>query len=98
MRVHPDGNTVVFARERTFERGRASEILVFHDEQSRSELQLTVNNNLEDEPCWSPTGSTVLFTSDRSGSRGLWKCDAWGERSRASSSTPPAEPEVGEAN
>lgn len=97
VRVHPDGNTVVFARERTFERPDSREIFVSTIDGSRSELRLTVNNNLEDEPCWSPTGSTVLFTSDRSGSKSLWKCDASGNNP-GQFLTPPAGAKDGEAD
>ncbi|MFY9342065.1 MAG: hypothetical protein WAT39_06235 [Planctomycetota bacterium] len=71
-RVHPDGVTVVFARERENDDPRSRELFVSTLDNSRAEVRLTQNTGLDDEPCWSPDGERILFTSDRGGAAGLW--------------------------
>jgi hypothetical protein len=97
VRLHPDGNTVVFARERNYARPDSREVYVSTIDGSRSELRLTLNSDLDDEPCWSPDGGVVLFTSDRSGSGRLWKCNASGTNP-GEFLTPPAGESDGEAD
>jgi Tol biopolymer transport system component len=77
-RLHPDGNTVVFARERAVDDPSSREIFVSTLDGSRGEVRLTQNTGLDDEPCWSPDGSRILFTSDRSGTAALWQMTADG--------------------
>ncbi len=77
-RLHPDGNTVVFARERDPDDPGSREIFVSTLDGSRGEVRLTQNTGLDDEPCWSPDGSLILFTSDRSGTAALWQMAADG--------------------
>ena len=78
-RLHPDGVQVVFTRERAHDDDGSRELFVSSIDNSRAELRLTVNADADDGPCWSPTGATVLFSSDRAGERRLWRCDADGQ-------------------
>ena len=71
-RLHPDGNTVVFSRERSNDDPDSRELIVAVIDGSRAELRLTENNVLDDEPCWSPDGARILFASQRSGPKSLW--------------------------
>ncbi|MFM1873266.1 MAG: hypothetical protein RL398_2688 [Planctomycetota bacterium] len=77
-RIHPDGNRVVFARERSPSSPSSTELFVSTIDGSAAELRLTQNTSYDGWPCWSPDGSSVLFVSDRDGARGLWRCDADG--------------------
>ncbi|MEO6596266.1 MAG: hypothetical protein ABIP94_16075 [Planctomycetota bacterium] len=77
-RVHPDGNTVVFSRERSNGDRDSRDLFLSSIDGSRAELRLTVNNALDDEPCWSPDGAHVLFASERAGPKSLWLIDAAG--------------------
>lgn len=89
VRVHPDGNTVVFARERENGDPDSRELFTATADGARAELRLTQNADFDDEPCWSPTGASILFASERSGVRSLWLCDADGGNERILR-TPPA--------
>jgi hypothetical protein len=71
-RVHPDGVTVVFARERDVDDPRSREVFVSTLDGSRAELRLSQNAERDDGPCWSPDGQRILFTSGRNGSDALW--------------------------
>ena len=77
-RLHPDGNSVVFARERSSTGAASRELFTSTIDGARAELRLTQNTDLDDEPCWSPTGSSILFASDRAGDKNLWVCNADG--------------------
>ncbi|MBL8726988.1 MAG: PD40 domain-containing protein [Planctomycetes bacterium] len=78
VRLHPDGRTVVFARERTNDDPDSRELFVSTIDGSAPELRLTANAVLDDEPCWSPDGTRVLFTSARGGGGALWTAAADG--------------------
>lgn len=78
VRLHPDQRTVVFARERSNEDPGSRELFVATIDGSTPEQRLTQNTALDDEPCWSPDGTRVLFTSDRGGAAGLWTMPATG--------------------
>lgn len=97
VRLHPDGNTVVFARERDSGDGDSRELFVSTLDGSRAELRLTQNTELDDEPCWSPDGARVLFTSSRDGRTGLWLVAANGA-SPTPFVAPPAAGADGEAD
>lgn len=88
-RLHPDGNTVVFARERTAGEPQSRELFTSTLDGSRGELRLTLDTALDDEPCWSPAGESILFASERAGSRALWLCAADGSNVRQFLSPPP---------
>jgi dipeptidyl aminopeptidase/acylaminoacyl peptidase len=94
-RLHPDGNTVVFSRERSNADPNSRELIVAVIDGSNPELRLTQNNVLDDEPCWSPDGSRILFASERSGPKSLWLVDPDGSNSQAFL-TPPAGESDGE--
>ncbi len=75
VRLHADGVTVAFARERDNNDPLSREIFVSTIDGSRGELRLTNNDVPDDEPCWSPDGLRILFTAERNAVRGLWLID-----------------------
>jgi hypothetical protein len=77
-RLHPDGNTVVFARERTPDAVDSRELFTSTLDGSRGESRLTQNTGRDDDPCWSADGNTILFASDRGGPLALWTMAADG--------------------
>ncbi len=77
-RLHADGNRVVFARERSNGDPDSTELFLSTLDGSTAELRLTVNGTYDGWPCWSPTGTHLLFASDRDGTRGLWRAAADG--------------------
>ncbi len=77
-RLHPDGNTVVFARERSGGDPDSDELYVAVLDGSLAELRLTANNDRDHQPCWSPDGAQILFVSERNGATALWRVDADG--------------------
>ena len=81
-RLHSDGNTVVFSRERSNNDPDSRELIVAVIDGSSPELRLTENSVLDDEPCWSPDGSRILFASERSGPKSLWLVDRDGSNSQ----------------
>lgn len=82
VRLHPDGNRVVFARERQTNQPGSRELFVASRDGAVAELRLTANNHADDEPCWSPDGSAVLFSTTRDGDRRLYLCNADGSNAR----------------
>ncbi|GAB4159483.1 MAG: hypothetical protein Fur0037_26660 [Planctomycetota bacterium] len=98
VRLHPDGKTVVFARQRTSGSERSREIHISSIDGSTPELRLTADSWADDDPCWSPDGSWILFSSDRAGERRLWRCEADGSGQReflaADPGTSDSEPDV----
>ncbi|MCA8952847.1 MAG: PD40 domain-containing protein, partial [Planctomycetes bacterium] len=54
-RLHPDGSTVVFARERASNDPNSRELFVGSIDGS-AERRLTLDTALDDEPAWSPDG------------------------------------------
>ena len=78
-RAHPDGVRVVFSRERDLGRESSRELYSDSRDGSVPQTRLTVNNFIDDSPCWSPDGSRLLFSSDRTGGRRLWLMDADGQ-------------------
>lgn len=76
VRLHPDGATIAFARERTANDPDSRELFVSSIDGSRAETRLSSNSVLDDEPCWSPDGTRILFASARGGTKSLWLADA----------------------
>jgi dipeptidyl aminopeptidase/acylaminoacyl peptidase len=72
VRVHPDGNTLVFARKRDPGDADSTELFLATIDGSTAEVRLTQNTVADDAPCWSPDGTRILFASERSGRRQLW--------------------------
>ncbi len=70
-RLHPDGNTVVFARERSPADPSSRELFVSSVDGAAPDQRLTQDTHTDDAPCWSPDGTAILFASDRSGDGGL---------------------------
>ncbi|MBK8979289.1 MAG: PD40 domain-containing protein [Planctomycetes bacterium] len=68
VRVHPDGNRLVFARQTRNGDPASSEIFVATLDGSAPELRVTVDNELDEAPCWSPQGDFIVFASERLGS------------------------------
>ncbi len=77
-RLHPDSNTIVFSRERSNNDPDSRELFTAVIDATRAELRLTQNTVLDGEPCWSPDGSRILFTTARMGQQSLWLIDADG--------------------
>lgn len=70
-RLHPDGNRVVFARERSAGVASSRDLFLSTLDGSFVELRLTSNQTIDDEPCWSPDGTRILFSGERDGVRAL---------------------------
>jgi len=87
-RAHPDGNTVVFARERDNDDPASRELFVSSIDGTVAETRLTQNTVRDDGPCWSPDGSRILFASERSGAAGLWTIAADGSDAQPFASPP----------
>ncbi len=68
VRLHPDGNRVVFARERTAGDPGSRELFLSSLDGTVAELRLTQNSDRDDEPCWAPDGTHILFTNEHDGS------------------------------
>lgn len=77
-RLHPDGNRVAFARERTIADPDSRELFTSSLDGTVGEVRLTSDGTRDDEPCWSPDGNSLLFTSERGGQRALWTVAADG--------------------
>lgn len=97
VRLHPDANTVVFARERNYGEPATRDLYTSTVDGARGERRLTSDNVRDDEPCWSPDGTVLLFTSERGGGASLWACNADGSGAHAFL-TPPAGSRDGEAD
>ncbi|MBL9077628.1 MAG: PD40 domain-containing protein [Planctomycetes bacterium] len=96
-RLHPDGRRVVFARERQPGDADSRELFTSSVDGSSAEARLTLNDARDDEPCWSPTGDRLLFTSDRAGAAALWLAAADGTGAQPFV-LPPAGDQDGEAD
>lgn len=75
VRVHPGGERVVFARERSPGDPQSRELYTAGLDARLPELRLTANTAADDAPCWSPDGARVLFATDRDSDRRLWTTD-----------------------
>jgi len=82
VRVHPGGDRVVFARERTPGNPDSRELYVAGLDPAIPQARLTANAKADDEPCWSPDGQLVLFSTTREGDRRLYLCEADGSNQR----------------
>ena len=82
VRVHPNGNRIVFARERESGKPDSREIFLAFLDRSQSEKRLTGNTFVDDSPCWSEDGGRILFSSTVGGRRHLWQMDPDGTNLR----------------
>ena len=67
VRVHPDGNRLVYARERRNAEPDSREIFTSTIDGSEAEFRVTGDNAIDGSPCWSADGERILFVSDRGG-------------------------------
>jgi dipeptidyl aminopeptidase/acylaminoacyl peptidase len=81
-RVAPDAVHVVFVREIRSGDPTSRELYRATLDGSSGELRLTANGSADDGPCWSPDGSTVLYSATTGGDRRLWKVGANGQGAR----------------
>lgn len=72
VRLHPDGITVVFVRETQNNAPTSREIFTARIDGLLPEQRLTQNSVRDEDPCWSPDGQQVLFSSEAAGPRRLW--------------------------
>ena len=77
LRISPDGARVLFARRDSLSGMRD---LWVQDLTSTATVRLTFDRRDDMAPAWSADGKSVLFTSDRSGERDLYRKDAAGSR------------------
>ena len=82
VRVAPGEDRVVFARERSPGNPDSRELYVSWVDGSQPELRLTANNDVDDDPCWSPDGQTILFSTTRETDRRLYLCNPDGSNPR----------------
>ncbi len=68
LRVHPDGNRLVYARERRTGQPATREVFTGSLDGSLDELRLTVNGDRDEMPDWSRDGTRIVYVSDRLGS------------------------------
>ena len=79
VRIHPDGNRLVFALERRKDQPSSREIYTWSVDRSEPEVRLTGNNWVDEGPCWSPDGTSILFASGPGIDRNLWRMDIDGQ-------------------
>ena len=75
----PDGTQIVFRSNRAVPDTRAGDVWIMTaDGSGQRQLVFDAPGQVSDEryPALSPDGSRVVFTSDRSGSVGIWSADA----------------------
>ena len=82
VRLHPDGNRLVFTRERSKDQPSSREIYTWSVDRTAPEVRLTGNSWVDEGPCWSPDGSTILFASGPGLDRNLWRMDSDGQNLR----------------
>ena len=78
VRVHPDGDRLAFVRQSTPSNSTTSDLYVAWRTGAAPETRLTIEPGADENPCWSPDGNTLLFSTARAGDRRLWTCGANG--------------------
>ena len=74
VRVHPDGDHVVFTRQTTAGNATTGELYVSTRSGLAAEMRITNSAGFDETPCWSPNGAVVLFATARAGDSRLWTC------------------------
>ena len=87
-RISPDGQSVVFARERRTGDASTREIYVARIDATAPEVRLTSDGFEDDGACWAPDGKSLLFSSSRAGGRSLWRIAPDGSNLRQVTSGP----------
>ncbi|MSR39010.1 MAG: hypothetical protein EXS02_09255 [Planctomycetes bacterium] len=78
VRLHPDNNRLVLTRERTPGTRASRELYLSSIDGSVANTQITNNNVQDDNPCWSPDGTRIVFATTRNGDSQLYSADADG--------------------
>lgn len=88
VRVHPDGNRLVFVRERTPGTRTTRELVISSIDGTTADTQVTSNTVQDDTPSWSPTGDRFVFATARNGDSQLYTAAADGQNQQLFQSAP----------
>lgn len=73
-RVHPDKDRVAFVRQSTPGDATTGDLYVARRSGNEPEIRLTTSSGADEDPCWSPLGGVLLFSTARNGERRLFTC------------------------
>ncbi len=79
VRVHPDGDRIVFTRQTTAGNASTGDLYVAWRSGAAPEARITAEPGFDETPCWSPDGNVVLFATARAGDSRLWTCGLSGQ-------------------
>jgi Tol biopolymer transport system component/DNA-binding winged helix-turn-helix (wHTH) protein len=80
LRVSPDGTRVALARR---DPNSGTRDIWVYDLSGRTPVRLTFDGHDDMAPAWSADGQAIMFTSDRSGERDIYRKDSAGRRPEA---------------